>query len=167
MIDDHVLVCENPQPQRAKRLEPLVSAVVVLVIAGGHEHAVTGAQPAQDFPGDALTCLVIAKLPFPRQDPLFQARRRACEESGERWFERFYLPEAVLKFRQGFGRLIRTESDTGVVVVLDHRLSQKMYRRDFLGSLPDLEVVEAAPADIPAVVEHHLRRLAAHMVDGA
>ena len=121
----------------------------------------------QDFPGDALTCLVIAKLPFPRQDPLFQARRRACEESGERWFERFYLPEAVLKFRQGFGRLIRTESDTGVVVVLDHRLSQKTYRRDFLGSLPDLQVVEAAPADIPAVVEYHLRRLAAELVDGA
>jgi DNA polymerase III epsilon subunit family exonuclease len=119
----------------------------------------------QDFPGDALTCLVIAKLPFPRQDPLFQARRQACEEAGERWFERFYLPEAVLKFRQGFGRLIRTESDTGVVVVLDHRLTQKSYRRDFLGSLPDLEVVTAEPAEIAAVVEHHLRRLAANAAD--
>ena len=103
---------------------------------------------------------MIAKLPFPRQDPLFHARRRACEESGERWFDKFYLPEAVLKFRQGFGRLIRTETDTGVVVVLDHRLTQKNYRRDFIDSLPRLEVVEAAPADIPAVVEHYLRRLA-------
>jgi len=54
-----------------------------------------------------------------------------------------------------------------VVVVLDHRLSQKTYRRDFLGSLPDLQVVEAAPADIPAVVEYHLRRLAAELLDGA
>ncbi len=114
----------------------------------------------QDFPGDTLTCLVIAKLPFPRQDPLFHARRRACEEAGERWFGKFYLPEAVLKFRQGFGRLIRTETDTGVVVVLDHRLTQKTYRRDFVDSLPQLEVVEAAPADIPTVVEHYLRRLA-------
>ncbi len=113
----------------------------------------------QDFPGDALTCLVIAKLPFPRLDPLFRARRRACEEAGERWFERFYLPEAVLKFRQGFGRLIRTETDTGVVVVLDHRLTQKAYRRDFLASLPELEVVEAAPAEVATVVDHHLRRL--------
>ncbi len=113
----------------------------------------------QDFPGDALTCLVIAKLPFPRQDPLFQARRRACEESGQRWFERFYLPEAVLKFRQGFGRLIRTESDSGVVVVLDHRLSTKGYRRDFLDSLPRMEVVEAAPAEVAATVQFHLRRL--------
>jgi len=114
----------------------------------------------QDFPGDTLTCLVIAKLPFPRQDPLFHARRRACDEAGERWFGAFYLPEAVLKFRQGFGRLIRTETDTGVVVVLDHRLTQKSYRRDFIDSLPKLEVVEAAPEDIPAVVEHYLRRLA-------
>jgi Rad3-related DNA helicase len=119
----------------------------------------------QDFPGDALTCLVIAKLPFPRLDPLFRARRRACEEAGERWFERFYLPEAVLKFRQGFGRLIRTESDTGVVVVLDHRLTQKGYRRAFLASLPDIEVVEASPSELPAAVGLHLRRLTAG--DGA
>ena len=117
----------------------------------------------QDFPGDTLTCLVIAKLPFPRQDPLFHARRRACEEAGERWFNKFYLPEAVLKFRQGFGRLIRTETDTGVVVVLDHRLTQKNYRRDFVESLPKLEVVEAAPEEIPAVVEHYLRRLAGNV----
>jgi len=114
----------------------------------------------QDFPGDALTCLVIAKLPFPRQDPLFHARRRACDEAGERWFDTFYLPEAVLRFRQGFGRLIRTETDTGVVVVLDHRLTQKNYRRAFIDSLPQLEVVEAAPEEIPAVVEHYLRGLA-------
>ena len=119
----------------------------------------------QDFPGDALTCLVIAKLPFPRLDPLFRARRRACEEAGERWFERFYLPEAVLKFRQGFGRLIRTESDAGVIVVLDHRLTQKAYRRDFLASLPEMDVVEAAPAEVAAVVEYHLRRLTAPVGD--
>ena len=66
----------------------------------------------------------------------------------------------MLKFRQGFGRLIRTETDTGVVVVLDHRLTQKNYRGAFIDSLPKLEVVEAAPDEIPAVVEHYLRRLA-------
>jgi len=113
----------------------------------------------QDFPGDALTCLIIAKLPFPRQGPQFEARKRACEEAGERWFERFYLPEAVLRFRQGFGRLIRTETDAGVVVVLDHRLAQKSYRRDFLASLPDIAVVETPPERLADVVEEHLRRL--------
>lgn len=93
--------------------------------------------------------------------------RTGLRGRGERWFERFYLPEAVLKFRQGFGRLIRTETDTGVVVVLDHRLTQKAYRRDFLASLPDMEVVEAPPAHVAAVVDHHLRRLtAARAPDG-
>ena len=111
----------------------------------------------QDFPGDALVCLVIAKLPFPRQDPLFQARRQAA---GSNWFRTFYLPEAVLRFRQGFGRLIRTETDTGVVVVLDHRLPQSNYQRDFLASLPDLEIVRARPDQLAAVVAHHLKRLA-------
>jgi DNA polymerase III epsilon subunit family exonuclease len=114
----------------------------------------------QDFPGDALVCLVIAKLPFPRQDPLFQARRRAAIEEGRDWFRAFYLPEAVLRFRQGFGRLIRTETDSGVVVVLDHRLPQSNYERDFLASLPDLKVVRAGPDQLAAVVAHHLERLA-------
>jgi len=113
----------------------------------------------QDFPGDTLECLVIAKLPFPRQDPLVQARRQACVEEGVDWFRRFYLPEAVLRFRQGFGRLIRTETDVGVVVVLDHRLTQQAYRRDFLESLPPLAVVQASPDEVPAVVAAHLRRL--------
>ncbi|MGO8684839.1 MAG: ATP-dependent DNA helicase, partial [Thermoleophilia bacterium] len=114
----------------------------------------------QDFPGDSLVCLVIAKLPFGRQDPLFQARRHAVQESGGDWFRSFYLPEAVLRFRQGFGRLIRTETDTGVIVVLDQRLSQKTYRREFLASLPDLPIVWAAPDEIAAVVATHLERLA-------
>jgi ATP-dependent DNA helicase DinG len=87
----------------------------------------------QDFPGDALVCLVIAKLPFPRQDPLFQARRRAA---------------------------IRTETDSGVVVVLDHRLPQSSYERDFLASLPDLKIVRAGPDELAAVVAYHLERLA-------
>ena len=113
----------------------------------------------QDFPGDMLVCLVIAKLPFPRQDPLVQARRQALIEEGADWFRRFYLPEAVLRFRQGFGRLIRTETDVGVVVVLDHRLTQQTYRRDFLESLPPVTVVQASPEEVPAVVAAHLRRL--------
>ena len=115
----------------------------------------------QDFPGDALVCLVIAKLPFPRQDALFQARRRACELNGERWFESFYLPEAVLKFRQGCGRLIRTETDYGVIVVLDPRLTTQPYGRAFLASLPEYRVVHASPDTLAPTVETLLCRLAA------
>ena len=113
----------------------------------------------QDFPGDALVCLVIARLPFPRQDARFQARRRAAEDEGRDWFRGFYLPEAVLRFRQGFGRLIRTETDAGVVAVLDHRLTQKAYQREFLASLPEIEIVRAAPEALPAAVAAALTRL--------
>ena len=102
---------------------------------------------------------MIAKLPFPRQDPLVQARRQACLEEGLDWFRTFYLPEAVLRFRQGFGRLIRTETDVGVIVVLDHRVTQQAYGRDFLDSLPPVPVVQASPDEVPAVVAAHLRRL--------
>jgi DNA polymerase III epsilon subunit family exonuclease len=121
----------------------------------------------QDFPGETLVCLVIAKLPFPRQDPLFQARRRHCEATGCDWFRSFYLPEAVLRFRQGFGRLIRTESDVGVVVVLDPRVAGMWYGRDFLASLPPARVVEAAPAEVAAVTERELLRLGAALGTGA
>jgi Rad3-related DNA helicase len=113
----------------------------------------------QDFPGDALVCLVIARLPFPRQDARFQARRRAAEQEGRDWFSSFYLPEAVLRFRQGFGRLIRTETDRGVVVVLDQRLTQKSYERRFLDSLPALDTVRAAPDELPTAVAGALARL--------
>jgi DNA polymerase-3 subunit epsilon/ATP-dependent DNA helicase DinG len=113
----------------------------------------------QDFPGDALVCLIIARLPFPRQDARFQARRRAAEQEGRDWFSSFYLPEAVLRFRQGFGRLIRTETDRGVVVVLDQRLTQKSYERRFLDSLPALDTVRAAPDELPAAVAAALARL--------
>jgi ATP-dependent DNA helicase DinG len=121
----------------------------------------------QDFPGDTLVCLVIAKLPFPRQDPLFEARRQAAEDAGEDWFRAFYLPEAILRFRQGFGRLIRTEDDRGVVAVLDHRLTQKAYGREFLNSLPEMEIVAAAPDALAAVVGAHLSRLGALPSDRA
>jgi ATP-dependent DNA helicase DinG len=113
----------------------------------------------QDFPGDTLVCLVIAKLPFPRQDPLFNARREAAAQDGRDWFRDFYLPEAVLRFRQGFGRLIRTETDRGVVVVLDHRLTQKRYLEDFLRSLPEIDLIRARPQDVVEAATAALRRL--------
>jgi len=106
----------------------------------------------QDFPGDVLVCLVIAKLPFPRQDALFRARARAADEAGHDWFRSFYLPEAVLRFRQGCGRLIRSENDRGVLVVLDHRLTQRTYEAAFVESLPPMPVVRALPDELPQVV---------------
>ena len=86
-----------------------------------------------DVPGDALSVVVITKLPFEvPTDPIISARSELYEDS----FNEYYLPEAILKFRQGFGRLIRTASDRGIVAILDRRVLTKQYGRMFLESLP-------------------------------
>lgn len=86
-----------------------------------------------DIPGEALSVLVIVKLPFAvPTDPLIAARADTYEDP----FNEFHLPDAILRFRQGFGRLIRTQSDRGIVVILDRRVLTKSYGRAFLESLP-------------------------------
>lgn len=86
-----------------------------------------------DVPGEALSVLVIAKLPFDvPSDPIIAARSETFEDP----FNQYSLPEAILRFRQGFGRLIRTQFDRGVVVILDTRVLTKRYGRAFLESLP-------------------------------
>ena len=87
-----------------------------------------------DLPGDQLVCLIIARLPFAvPTDPLYAARSRLYEDP----FHEYAVPEAVIRLRQGFGRLIRSASDRGVVVLLDSRLWHRSYGEVFLDALPD------------------------------
>ncbi|NHM25535.1 DEAD/DEAH box helicase [Desulfofundulus sp. TPOSR] len=90
-----------------------------------------------DIPGPALSCVVMVKLPFwAPQVPVVEARLEELASQGKDGFRHFSLPQAIIRFKQGFGRLIRTAQDRGVVVVLDGRLLDKKYGRHFLHSLP-------------------------------
>jgi len=91
-----------------------------------------------DAPGDTLRLVIICRLPFRTPgDPVLEARREKIQESGGNPFLELSLPQAVMKFKQGFGRLMRRSADHGVVVVLDGRLVKKTYGQLFLHSLPE------------------------------
>jgi len=102
-----------------------------------------------DFPGEELEVLVIPKIPFPvPSEPVIEARSERLARDGENPFERLSIPEAVLKLRQGIGRLIRRRSDRGVVVLMDPRLGSRSYARFILDALPVEARVVASPEDL-------------------
>ncbi|NQT90682.1 MAG: ATP-dependent DNA helicase [Candidatus Omnitrophica bacterium] len=91
-----------------------------------------------DVPGEALRCVIITKLPFAVPDePVIEARLEHLVSKGVEPFRHYQLPQAVIMLRQGFGRLIRTRSDTGVVAILDPRMRTRSYGRAFFNSLPE------------------------------
>lgn len=108
-----------------------------------------------DIQGDALSCVVIAKLPFPvPTDPLVQARAQRVGDP----FSQLALPEAVLRLKQGFGRLIRHSADRGAVVLCDSRLSTREYGRAFLQALPQAAVARVAVGEVGRTVEDFVQR---------
>ena len=99
-----------------------------------------------DVVGEALSCLAITRLPFNvPSDPIFAARSETFDDP----FAQYAVPEAVLRFRQGFGRLIRSKTDRGVVVILDKRVLTKNYGRLFLDSLPKCTKQQGPMKELP------------------
>ncbi len=108
-----------------------------------------------DIQGDALSVVVIAKLPFDvPSDPIVAARAATFENA----FGEYSLPEAILKFRQGFGRLIRSNTDRGLVIIMDNRINTKRYGQDFINSIPKCTRSTGSVRDIPKLAEHWLNR---------
>ena len=96
-----------------------------------------------DVPGDALQCVIIDKLPFPPpNDPLVQARTRELERQGRSAFDEYFLSEAAISLKQGAGRLIRSETDRGLLVITDPRLRQMPYGRKLRQALPPMGALD-------------------------
>jgi DNA polymerase-3 subunit epsilon/ATP-dependent DNA helicase DinG len=99
-----------------------------------------------DVPGDRLSCVVVVRLPFPvPSEPVFAARAEQLRDS----FTQLALPQAALRLKQGFGRLIRKSTDRGAVVILDHRILGRDYGKTFLDILPPASRFVGAAAEIP------------------
>lgn len=112
-----------------------------------------------DVPGDALSCVVLTRLPFRvPTEPVYRARAELIEVRGGDAFRQYSLPQAVIRFRQGFGRLIRSRADRGAVVVLDPRLVTRQYGRVFLASLPAVDLLRLSPEEVAAQVRTFLDR---------
>ncbi|OMP65938.1 ATP-dependent DNA helicase DinG [Domibacillus epiphyticus] len=104
-----------------------------------------------DIPGEDLSVLFIVRLPFaPPDDPFVSAKSRQLREDGINPFSAYSLPQAIIRFRQGFGRLIRTQSDRGIAVIFDRRIVSSRYGKSFLQSIPDVQAIEE---DITGTIE--------------
>ncbi|MBI3405578.1 MAG: ATP-dependent DNA helicase, partial [Acidobacteria bacterium] len=94
-----------------------------------------------DVRGEQLSCVIVDKLPFAvPSDPIVAARVKALQEEGRNAFAEYQVPEAVLTLKQGFGRLIRSKTDRGILAILDNRIQKMKYGKIFLESLPPYTV---------------------------
>ncbi len=111
-----------------------------------------------DVPGRSLEQIIITRLPFRvPTDPVIQARTEAIEKAGGDPFRDYTIPQAVIRFKQGFGRLIRNRSDRGVVLILDSRIVNKGYGKIFLQSLPEPRVVTGNVEDVFPQIDRFFR----------
>lgn len=102
-----------------------------------------------DIPGEDLSCLIIVRLPFsPPDEPVAAAKSILIKEDGGNPFNDLALPEAILRFKQGFGRLIRTSTDRGMIFIFDRRVVTTSYGKSFLQSIPDVNVKKGSINEI-------------------
>lgn len=111
-----------------------------------------------DIPGEDLTCLIIVRLPFSSpEDPLTEAKNELIKNKGGNPFIENSLPEAVLRFKQGFGRLIRTEEDKGFIIVFDRRIVTTTYGETFLKSIPTVPIKQQNSQEMVKFIKSRLK----------
>ena len=116
-----------------------------------------------DLPGKSLSCVVIVRLPFaPPSDPVFRARSEGLRDA----FLQLALPEAVLRLKQGFGRLIRRATDRGAVIIFDRRVATRSYGQHFLDSLPECRSFSGPAQEVPGEIEQWVNDRRISFIDG-
>lgn len=112
-----------------------------------------------DIPGEDLSCVVVVRLPFsPIDEPVTSAKLEYVESSGKNAFSAYSLPEAIIQFKQGFGRLIRQQTDRGVFFVFDQRIITSIYGKAFLRSIPPVKMEKGNLEDLLPLVEDWLKK---------
>lgn len=108
-----------------------------------------------DVPGDSLSAVIIVRLPFTApEEPTFKAKSLKLTQQGRNAFTELSLPDAIIRFKQGFGRLIRTSTDKGVFIVLDRRIETKSYGKEFIQALPPISIQKLPLQDMVLELEH-------------
>jgi ATP-dependent DNA helicase DinG len=134
---DYTCYCQGNGLARAELLELFQNGLAHDDGSGAVLFATKSFWEGVDIPGSALSLVIIDKLPFsPHRDPVVQYRQQAISDRGGRPFDEMTLPEAILALKQGVGRLIRTETDRGVIAILDSRINTKRYGQQIIASLP-------------------------------
>lgn len=108
-----------------------------------------------DVPGDGLASVIVVRLPFTSPDePTFKAKAQTMQQQGINSFQKLSLPEAILRFKQGFGRLIRSSTDKGAFIVLDKRIEKKSYGVEFIDALPNISLQKLPLSNMVLELEH-------------
>ncbi|SDY88313.1 ATP-dependent DNA helicase DinG [Evansella caseinilytica] len=138
LADDYMLIAQGVQTGSRTKLTKNFQQFDKAILLG-----TSSFWEGVDIPGNDLSVIAIVRLPFsPPNDPLFQAKSNRLKEEGASPFMKLALPQAILRFKQGFGRLIRRSTDKGIVIVLDRRIVAAKYGKSFLHSLPAVPVIE-------------------------
>ncbi|MFS0863371.1 ATP-dependent DNA helicase DinG [Fredinandcohnia sp. 179-A 10B2 NHS] len=138
MLEEFVLIAQSISSGSRAKLTKNFQAFEKAILLGTNSF-----WEGVDIPGEDLSALVIMRLPFTSpNDPIFELRAKRIEESGGDSFRELSLPEAVIRFKQGVGRLIRSENDKGIIFIMDRRIVTTRYGNKFLSSIPPMKVIQ-------------------------